>query len=244
MRALEALRASRVDGLSNEVRDQRLLLEARALSETGRHDLALEMIANIKGREAIRLRADILWTAERWRQAAEQIELLYGDRWRDFTPLSEAERIDVLRAAIGYALGDEALGLARFRDRYAAKMADTPDRHAFEVVTAPVGASGPEFKNVARTVGRVDSLDEFLDEMRKRYPDSAPAAADGATGDKAASPQEPAKPGADKGAPDKAAANAKPDPAASPLPPNAPAGTPRKPETTGSIPRLPRAARN
>jgi hypothetical protein len=244
MRALEALRASRVDGLSNEVRDQRLLLEARALSETSRYDLALEMIANIKGREAIRLRADILWAAERWRQAAEQIELLYGDRWRDFTPLSEAERIDVLRAAIGYALGDEALGLARFRDRYAAKMADTPDRHAFEVVTAPVGASGPEFKNVARTVGRVDSLDEFLDEMRKRYPDSAPAAADGATGDKAASPQEPAKPGADRGAPDKAAANAKPNPAASPLPPKAPAGTPRKPETTGSIPRLPRAARN
>jgi len=240
-RALAALKATRTEGLSNELRNQRLLLEARALSETGRHDLALELIANIKDHQATRLRADILWAAKRWRQAAEQIELLYGERWREFAPLSEAERVDILRAAIGYALDDEPIGLARFRDKYAAKMADTPDRHAFEVVTAPVGTSGTEFKNVARTVAGVDTLDEFLSDMRKRYPDSAakPAAA-------AAPQQNPqdAKPVAKKAAPEKAAAGDKPDPAAaSPLPPKAPAGVPVKPEpaNTGSIPRLPRA---
>ena len=81
------------------------------MSDIGRHDLALELIANIKGREAIRLRSDILWAARRWREAAEQIELLYGERWRDFTPLSEAERADILRAAIGFALGEEPIGL-------------------------------------------------------------------------------------------------------------------------------------
>jgi tetratricopeptide (TPR) repeat protein len=256
-RALAALRATRTEGLSNELRDQRLLLEARALSETGRHDLALEMIANIRGHQAIRLRADILWAAKRWRQAGEQIELLYGERWRDFAPLSVAERVDILRAAIGYALGDEPIGLARFRDKYAAKMADTPDRHAFEVVTAPVGASGTEFKNVARTVAGADTLDEFLSDMRKRYPDSAPVSPDGAAAEDkaaAAAPQEKpqAEPQAAKAptgtakqaAPEEAAAKAKPDPAAaSPLPPKAPAGVPLKPEpaTTGSIPRLPRA---
>ncbi len=105
--ALAALRSTRTDGLSNELRDQRLLLEARALSELGRHDLALEMIENIQGKQALRLRADILWAAKRWRQSAEQIELLYGDRWRQFSPLSAGERVDVLRAAIGYALADE-----------------------------------------------------------------------------------------------------------------------------------------
>ena len=86
-RALATLQATRTAELSNELRDERLLLEARALSDTGRHDLALELIANIQGREAIRLRSDILWAARRWRDAAEQIELLYGERWRDFTPL-------------------------------------------------------------------------------------------------------------------------------------------------------------
>jgi hypothetical protein len=227
-RALETLRASRVDGLSNDLRDQRLLLEARALSETGRHDLALEMIANIKGREAVRLRADILWAAKRWRQAAEQIEFLYGERWHEFAPLSEAERVDILRAATGYALGNETLGLSRFRERYAPKMADTLDRHAFEVVTAPVGTSGDEFKTVERAMAGIDTLGAFLSDMRKRYPDSAPLPPEGQADSAGAAPPD-------------AKAQAAPA-AASQLLAKAPSGAPQKPEpaSTGSVPRLSR----
>ena len=244
-RALAAMRSTRTDGLSNELRDQRLLLEARALSEIGRHDLALEMISNIQGHEATRLRADILWAAKRWRQAAEQIELLYGDRWRQFAPLNDIERVDILRAAIGYALSDEAIGLQRFRNKYMAKMADSPDRHAFEVVTAPTGTTGAEFKNVAQTVAGMNTLDAFLADMRKRYPDSNAASPEGAA-DKAPvpapPPTQPAAPQAQQALPEKAAANgptaaAPAKPAASPLPPQAPAGTPLKPDRapTGSI---------
>jgi hypothetical protein len=167
------LQATRTAELSNELRDQRLLLEARAMSETGRHDLALELIANIDGHEAVRLRADILWAARRWRPAAEQIEMLYGDRWREFTPLSETERADILRAAIGYSLADDALDLARFRERYLAKMADTPDRRAFDLVSAPVGSGSAEFQDIAKRVTGADSLEAFLRDMRKRYPDSS-----------------------------------------------------------------------
>ena len=60
----------------------------------------------------MRLRSDIYWAARRWREAAEQIELLYGERWRDFEPLTDAERADILRAAIGYALAEDTIGLA------------------------------------------------------------------------------------------------------------------------------------
>ena len=99
--------------------------------------------------------------------------MLYGERWREFTPLSESERGDILRAAIGYALGDEPIGLARLREKYAAKIADTPDRHAFEVVSAPTGTDGQEFKDVARAVAGMNTLDSFLRDMRARYPDAA-----------------------------------------------------------------------
>jgi tetratricopeptide (TPR) repeat protein len=171
--AIATLQATRTAELSNELRDQRLLLEARAMSETGRHDLALELIANIDSHEAVRLRADILWAARRWRPAAEQIEMLYGDRWREFTPLSETERSDILRAAIGYSLADDALDLARFRERYLPKMADTPDRRAFDLVSAPVGSGSAEFQDIAKRVTGADSLEAFLRDMRKRYPDSS-----------------------------------------------------------------------
>ena len=140
-RALGTLQATHTAELSNELRDQRLLLQARALSDTGRHDLALELIVNLDSREAIRLRSDILWSAKRWRAAAEQIEMLYGERWKDFTPLTEPERFDILRAAIGYSLGDEPLGLARFRERYAPIMMNTPDGRVFDVVSARASKS-------------------------------------------------------------------------------------------------------
>jgi len=206
------------------------------------------LIANIDNHESTRLRSDILWAARRWRAAAEQIEIMYGLRWREFAPLNDAERFDILRAAVGYSLGEDPIGLARFREKYAAKMADTPDRRAFDVVTAPVGNSAAEFVDVAKKVASVDSLDAFLRDMRKRYPDSAAISA-ATTANEAAPPPAPANSpaGASKAAaPGKDAANApgKPDAAASPLPPKAPAATSPKPDRTptGSISRRPHAS--
>ena len=171
-RALATLRGSRTADLANELRNQRLLLEARAMSDLSRYDLALEVIANIEGREAIRLRSDILWAARRWALSAEQIELYYGDRWKDWQPLNDVERADILRAAVGYALGEDALGLGRLRERYTAKMSETPDARAFEVVSAPLGTSGTEFRNIARAAASVDTLEGFLRDLQSRYPDA------------------------------------------------------------------------
>ena len=241
-RALAALQSTRSAELSNEVRDQRLLLEARAMSDIKRHDLALEVIGNIQGREAMRLRSDILWAAHRWRDAAEQIELLYGERWRDFAPLSEVERSDVLRAAIGFALGEEPIGLERLREKYAVKMADGPDRRAFDVVSAPVGTGGQEFQKIARRVTSVDTLETFLRDMRVRYPEAITLPAGTKEAVPPAVPAVPEKPkgsASKTGTPDKAAVNAPAKPAAgnSPLPPKIPAGVPLKPDQspTGSI---------
>jgi hypothetical protein len=174
-RALAVLRATRTADLTNELRNQRLLLEARALSDMGRHDLALEVIGNLDGREVIRLRSDIDWAARRWRESAEQIELMYGERWKDWQPLNDIERADILRAELGYALGEDNLGLGRFREKYAAKMAGTPDAHAFEVVSAPLGTSGTEFAAIAHAAAAVDTLDGFLRDMQARYPDASAA---------------------------------------------------------------------
>jgi tetratricopeptide (TPR) repeat protein len=174
-RALATLRATRAADLTNEVRNQRLLLEARALSDMGRHDVALEVIGNLDGREVIRLRSDIYWAGRHWREAAEQIELLYGERWKDWQPLNDIERSDILRAELGYALGEDTLGLGRFREKYAAKMAGTPDAHAFEVVSALLGTSGKEFAAIAHAAAAVDTLDGFLRDMQARYPDASAA---------------------------------------------------------------------
>jgi hypothetical protein len=171
-RAIDALRSTRIADLSGELRQQRLLLESRAQSDVGRHDLALDIISNISGREAIRLRSDIHWAARQWRESAEQIELYYADRWRDFKPLSAVEKSDIIRAVVGYALAEDTIGLSRFREKYLPLMSGEADRSNFEIASKPVGSSGADFAQIAKMAASVDTLDGFLREMRTRYPDA------------------------------------------------------------------------
>jgi tetratricopeptide (TPR) repeat protein len=171
-RAIAALRTTRIADLSGELRQQRLLLEARAQSDVGRHDLALDIISNITGREAIRLRSDIYWASRRWREASEQIELYYADRWRDFKPLNPVEKADVIRAVVGYALAEDSIGLARFREKYAPLMSGEADRAAFETASKPAAANSAEFGQIAKLAASVDTLDGFLREMKARFPDA------------------------------------------------------------------------
>jgi hypothetical protein len=171
-RAIAALRTTRIADLSGELRQQRLLLEARAQSDVGRHDLALDIISNITGPEAIRLRSDIYWASRHWREASEQIELYYADRWRDFTPLNAAEKGDVIRAVVGYALAEDAIGLARFREKYAPLMIGEADRLAFDTASKPATSSSAEFAQIAKMAASVDTLDGFIREMKTRFPDA------------------------------------------------------------------------
>lgn len=177
--AITALRASRISDLSGELRQQRLLLEARAQSDVGRHDLALDIVSNVSGREVLRLRSDIFWAARRWRESAEQIELYYGERFRDFKALNAVEKSDIIRAAVGYALADDSIGLSRFREKYAPLMSESADRIAFDIASKPAAASSAEFAEIAKLAASVDTLDGFLREMKQRFPDAtarAPAA--------------------------------------------------------------------
>jgi tetratricopeptide (TPR) repeat protein len=171
-RAIAALRTTRIADLSGELRQQRLLLESRAQSDIGRHELALEIVSNISGREAIRLRSDIYWASRQWRESSEQIELYYADRWRDFKPLNPVEKSDIIRAVVGYALAEDAIGLARFREKYAPLMSGESDRIAFEIASSPAAVNSVEFAQVAKLAASVDTLEGFLREMKARYPDA------------------------------------------------------------------------
>ena len=172
-RAIDALRSTRIADLSGELRQQRLLLEARAQSDVGRHDLALDIVSNITGKEAIRLRSDIYWAGRQWRESAEQIELYYADRWRDFRPPNASEKSDIIRAVVGYALAEDVIGLARFREKYLPLMNSGADRAAFELASKPVGSTGADFAQIAKMAASVDTLEGFLHDMRTRYPDAS-----------------------------------------------------------------------
>lgn len=167
-KAIAILAATRLADLPKDMREQRLLIESRALMNTNRFDKALDVIASMKGPEADRQRADILWTARRWRQAGETIEAMLGERWKEDEPLTEVEQHDILRAGLAYALVSENLGLMRLKEKYASKMTGAPEKAAFDLISAD--PSPHAIGAVTKALSSIDSLAVFLKMYQARFP--------------------------------------------------------------------------
>lgn len=200
--AVRALNATRLVELPADVKRARLLLEAKALSDLSRTDQALEMLETERGPEVDRLRADIHWTARRWRDAGEAYERLLGESWRGDGTLGDSERADVMRAGVSYVMGSENLSLDRLRSKFAPKMARGADARTFAFITGADRTRASDIREMARATANADTLSEFLKAYRERYPaysapirkpqapaaDKLPSPADGAAAEPAAPP--------------------------------------------------------
>jgi tetratricopeptide (TPR) repeat protein len=167
-KAIAILGATRLADLPKDMREQRLLLESRALMGANRFDNAIDVLASLKGPETERQRADVFWTAKRWRQAGEAIELMLGERWKEEETLNEIERHDVLRAGLAYALAGETLSLTRLKEKFGGKMDGAPEKAAFDQIAAKpnpraIGAA-------AKLLANVDSLAVFLKMYQAKFP--------------------------------------------------------------------------
>jgi tetratricopeptide (TPR) repeat protein len=172
--AIEVLRTTRLATIPADLKRSRTLLEARALAELSRTDLAIEMLAAMEGEDVLRLRADILWSGKRWKEAGEAFEEAAGDIWRDRTAaLSPQQQADVLRAGIAYVLSAEPLSLSRLRTKFADQMAATSDARAFQIVSSEAEARPGDFREIVRSAISSETLAEFLRAYRARYPEQA-----------------------------------------------------------------------
>lgn len=167
--AVATLQRSRVSQVPMSIERVRRIIEARALSELGRHELALEMLRNVDGSDAAAVRADVLWNAERWQEAGEVIEQTLGQRWNDSLPLDDDEMHQVLRSAIAFSFANDEYALNRLRARFDAKMSDGVFASAFDVVTSPIETHGSAFRDVARSIAGLNTLNRFLTDYRTNF---------------------------------------------------------------------------
>lgn len=168
--ALTVIRSTRVAGLPSDLVDERRILEARALSELGRHDHALELIERDTSERARRLRADVAWARRDWPDAGRRIEAALADRWSRGGELTMDEQADVLRAAIAYNLAGDRDALERLTGRYGTMMAETDEADSFSVLTSRNATSGDtRIGDLARQIAGVDTLDAFMGRFRQRF---------------------------------------------------------------------------
>jgi hypothetical protein len=177
--ALRALNHTRLADLPPALERRRRILEARALIDADRQDLALDLLRSTEGRDADMLRIDGMWKSKQYQSAAELIEAFYAPASGE--SLNPVARMNIVKAGVGFVLASDQLGLSRLRSKYAERMARTPEWPLFDFVTGPIiSTTNADFRKVAREVSGLDSLDAFLATYRQIY-----GGADAPTPDKA-----------------------------------------------------------
>ncbi len=166
--ALKALYRTRLANLSPTLERQRRILEARSLIESGRDELALELLSSVEGRDSVLLQVDAYWAGGHYRRAGELLEGLNGDQ-PDGEPLTISARNQLVKAAVAYALEDDRIGLTRLRVKFSDRMATTPEWALFDFVTSEAAPTTTRFRQIVREIAGVDSLNAFLAAYQQRY---------------------------------------------------------------------------
>jgi hypothetical protein len=165
--ALATINDTRESRLPDEINEQRRLLEARALTGLKQYDMAIDLVADDDSDAASRLRADIYWDSGNWPVAGAKVEELLKDRWNENGALSDAERSQVMRAAVAYSLAGDQASLQRLAGHYKPKMDASDDAKAFAVVTEKIDRQGVAFRDLAQHIATVDSLQAFMADFKK-----------------------------------------------------------------------------
>jgi len=165
--ALITISSSRVARLPDELNRQRRIIQAAALADVGRFENAVELLDLDRSKEAERLRADVMWRAKDWPNAAAALlKLLPAPGKTAFAP--EQEDL-VLRAAIALQFAEDEPGLAKLDKQYRAIMDLGARGSAFQMVTTGLDTSGVRLQELAARVAGNGLYDRFLERFRKRF---------------------------------------------------------------------------
>jgi hypothetical protein len=167
-KALQTIRTTRQTRLPDDLIEQRDLVEARALSDTKDHTRALEVLETHSSDEAEQLRADILWDAQRWPEAAAKAESILGTRYAADEPLDELERMSLMRACVAYSLAGDMASLERLRSRFQQKMQGSPDANAFAMLTSSPDVTSEDYRTLVKRIASVEMLEGFFNEFKSR----------------------------------------------------------------------------
>ena len=136
------------------------LLRARVLMTLKKYDLAREQIKKFNDDDANKLKVDIEWRAGNWRQAADAIGNLLPATID--APTDEQAQL-ILNRAVALTLANDPAALQQIRDQYKAKMDQTRQASAFDLVTRPSNDGNlASAQIIKQRVGEIDLFKNFL----------------------------------------------------------------------------------
>jgi hypothetical protein len=145
------------------------LMRARALSQLGRTQDALSMLAGFPPAADVNsLRADIAWQAGLWDQAATALNDMIIDEGIDpAKPLTQKQADLILNRGVALNLSGNQVALANLYTRYQEAMSKTSRAKLFDVVARPrESVLLSDKQTLDAIVSEVDIFKDFLDSYR------------------------------------------------------------------------------
>lgn len=174
--ALRTIRATAQNLLPEDLADRRRLIEARALSELRKYDLALDLLSEMTDPLAAELKAKVLWDAQRWEEAGAAAETLLAGIAVSGLPLGKEQRFRIMRCAIAYSMANDEEGLARLRERFGERMRQSPDAGSFAILADPIEKQGVAFRELASRIAAADTMERFIASLKDEAAAEAPPA--------------------------------------------------------------------
>lgn len=192
-KALDILRATRQARVPEDIRRERKLVEARALTEMESYEEAEVLLEGEIGPEVERLRADIFWEADNWPAVVRSAETLLGDP-DGRRALSIEDRQQVVRWAIALTFLEEDRAILALRENWGGLMRDGEFERVFDLFTQQEIVRSQSPAERARSIANVNAFRSFLANYRADFTED-PAADDA----QAPAPEETAAAGAETG---------------------------------------------
>jgi hypothetical protein len=168
--ALEMLRLTRQTQLPEQIQNDRLTLEARALVMLKRFEEAEVLLFGVSGADANSIRADIYWGAADWPRVAMVSLQMLNNRWQVTDPLVFEERQLIMRYVIALSMQEDAGSLGRIRAQYMPLMEGGRFSNAFNLITSTSGQlTGSQLGEVVKGLAGIDVLRSFMENYKKEF---------------------------------------------------------------------------
>lgn len=171
-RALQVLNATGVDGMPEELADQRRHLLAQVLMGLNRENDALALLENDESESAELLRAEIFWNSGDWMEAARSYRLLVRESGAEpEQPLTDAQAARILNYAVALTNSGGERVIQQLRLEYEPAMLQSKFAEAFQLVTAQ---TTPGILDPSAVSSKVQEVETFLAAYKSKLKEGMP----------------------------------------------------------------------
>ncbi len=151
--------------VSAALQEQRTLIRAKALSESGNIDAAVKLLNETNSINAQKLKVELYWADKDWENVSEEISLLVKNP-KVGHPISDDQPKPILAWATAMKLSNNETALTRLRENFITYMNDTPYYEAFNIISAPKDQK-IDIKNLANEIKVAQSFASFIANFTK-----------------------------------------------------------------------------